>query len=78
MGEVMAIERIAEELVKLNGYLTVCNMPFKKGRGHGDLDIIGYRPKDKRILVVECKAWGGPDEYKILALKKKLKISGNL
>jgi len=72
MGEVMAIERIAEELVRFNGYLTVCNMPFKKGRGHGDLDIIGYRPKDKRILVVECKAWGGSDEYKNFSTQKEI------
>jgi len=59
MSEEMGIERIAEELAKLEGYLTVCRTPFKKKRGHGDIDIIGYYPQNGKILLLECKAWGG-------------------
>ena len=66
----MAIESLAEEYAKFAGYLTETRVPFmtKKRRGskHGgnsDIDVLGYNPKSKKTLIIEVKAWGGPNDY---------------
>lgn len=63
MSEVMAIESIAEEYAKFLGYFTESRVPFKLEKGNSDIDVLGYNPKTKKSLMVECKAWGSPDQY---------------
>ncbi len=63
MSEAMAIESIVQEYAKFKGYLTETRVPFKLKRGHSDFDVLGFNPKTKSSLVVECKAWGSPDQY---------------
>jgi len=38
-------------------------VPFKKNIGHGDFDVLGYNPKTKEVLLVDCKARGSPESY---------------
>jgi hypothetical protein len=64
MSELMAIESIAEEYAKLLGYFTRTRVPFKRKVGLPDLDVLGVHPKTKRTIVIECKAWGGPEDYR--------------
>lgn len=64
MSEVMAIETIVEEYAKFKGYITETRVSLKtKKGGHPDIDIFGYNPKNKRLLMIECKAWGKADDY---------------
>lgn len=63
MSETMAIESIAEEYAKFKGYFTETRVPFKFIIGNSDIDVLGYNPKTKNSLVIECKAWGSPDKY---------------
>ena len=67
----MAIESLLEEYARLKGYFTIPRVPFKKKRGHGDIDVLAYNPKEKRLLIIECKAWGPPEEYGRITPKKK-------
>lgn len=59
----MAIEAMAEELAKSEGYFTETRVPFKKDKGNSDFDVLGYHPKNNHTLVIECKAWGSPENY---------------
>jgi hypothetical protein len=64
MSEAMAIESITEEFLKFLGYFTETRVHFKKERGgNSDIDVLGYNPKTKKTIAVECKAYGGPDNY---------------
>ena len=64
MSEPMAIELLAEELAKFRGYLTEIRVPFKLEKGGiTDFDVIGYSPQTGKSLVIECKAWGSPNQY---------------
>lgn len=73
MSEAMAIEKMAENLAKTEGYFaTSTDVPYlrkrdkngndKQGKQAGDLDIVGRNLKNE-LLVIECKAYGGPEEY---------------
>lgn len=68
----MAIERIAEELAKLEGYLTVTRVPYSTGESNSDLDVVGFRPYENRVLLIECKAWGKPEEYKDRGTERRI------
>lgn len=59
----MAIESIAEEYAKFIGYLTETRVPFKLKKGVSDIDVLGYNPKTKKSLMIECKAWGSSNQY---------------
>lgn len=63
MGEAMAIESIAEEYARFKGYFTETRVPFKLEIGHSDIDVLGFHPQKGTTLVIECKAWGSPDQY---------------
>lgn len=63
MSEAMAIELIVEEYAKLLGYFTETRVPFKLKGGHSDIDVLGFNPKTEKTLMIECKAWGGPNDY---------------
>jgi len=63
MSEVMAIESIVEAYAKFKGYFCEMRVPFKLRGGYSDLDIVGFNPKTRATLVVECKAWGSSDYY---------------
>jgi hypothetical protein len=63
MGEAMAIESIAEEYAKFKGYFTETRVPFKLEIGHSDIDVLGFHLQKGTTLVIECKAWGSPDQY---------------
>ena len=63
MSEVMAIESIVEAYAKFKGYFCEMRVPFKLKRGYSDFDIVGFNPKTRATLVVECKAWGSSDYY---------------
>ena len=63
MAEVMAIETIAAEYAKLKWYFTQTRVPFKLKTGISDIDVLGYNPRTRKTIVVECKAWGSPDQY---------------
>lgn len=63
MSAEMAIEAIAAEYAKLLGYFTEIRVPYKVKRGNSDIDVLGYNPKTKKILMIECKAGGGPNDY---------------
>lgn len=71
MSEVMAIESIAEEYAKFLGYFTETRVPFKLKKGNSDIDVLGFNPKTKTSLVIECKAWGSPDQYPSFTNSKK-------
>jgi hypothetical protein len=73
MSEAMAIEKMAENLAKTEGYFaTSTNIPYlrkkdkngnvKQGKQAGDLDVVGHNLENE-LLVIECKAYGGPEEY---------------
>ena len=73
MSEAMAIEKMAENLAKTEGYFaTSTDVPYlrkvdkngndKQGKQAGDLDVVGLNLENK-LLVIECKAYGGPEEY---------------
>lgn len=66
----MAIESIAEEYAKLEGYLTLTRVRFKMRRGHSDIDVIGYNPKEGNVLLIETKARGPPEKYKEANIRK--------
>lgn len=70
MSEGMALEKLAEEHARLQGYLTLVRVPFKppkrrgtKHRGNTDFDVLGYSPKSHKVLLVEVKGYGSPHQY---------------
>jgi len=63
MSELMAIESIVEEYAKFLGYFTEHRVPFKLKKGNSDIDVLGYNRKTKKSLMIECKAWGSPNQY---------------
>ena len=64
MSDVMAIESITEEYAKFLWYFTEARVPYKLSTGWiSDIDVLGYNPKTKKALAVECKAWGWPSDY---------------
>jgi hypothetical protein len=74
MSEAMALERMTQILAELRGYLTATRVPYlahyeksgaeKTGTQQGDLDLVGMGPPpDRRLLVAECKGFGGPESY---------------
>jgi len=74
MSEAMALEQMACALAEMEGYLTASRVPVlgkrdrwgadKDGSQLGDLDVVGVGPGEQgRLLVVECKGYGGPDDY---------------
>lgn len=71
MSEAMAIESIAEEYAKFLGYFTETRVPFKLKKGNSDIDVLGFNPKTKTSLVIECKAWGSPNQYPSFTNSKK-------
>lgn len=75
----MAIEKLVEEYLKLEGYFTRTRVPFRtkqRGKSRGglsDLDVIGVKPKKNDNIVVECKAFGKSDSYPNYASSKRKK-----
>lgn len=67
----MAIEVMAEEYAKFLGYFTETRVPFKFNKGNSDIDVLGYNPITKKTLVIECKAWGSPEQYPSYTKKKE-------
>jgi hypothetical protein len=75
MSEAMALERMTQMFAELEGYLTTARVPYlakyeresenkKKGKQLGDLDLVGIGPApEQRLLVAECKGFGGPEDY---------------
>jgi hypothetical protein len=63
MTEPMAIEKLVAERYELDGYFTLLRVPFKLKSGSSDLDVIAYDKKTKDTIIIECKAWGSPDDY---------------
>jgi hypothetical protein len=64
---------MVENLAKTEGYFaTSTDVPYlrkidkngndKQGKQAGDLDVVGLNLEEK-LLVIECKAYGGPEEY---------------
>ncbi len=71
MSEGMALEKLAEEHARLQGYFTLVRVPFKpprakgkKHRGNTDFDVLGYHPRDHKVLIIEVKAYGPPEVYR--------------
>jgi hypothetical protein len=69
MGEVDMTEEMAtESLVKyhweLKGYLVRTRVPYKVPKGNSDIDVLCFHPKTKKCIIVECKAWGSPEDYR--------------
>lgn len=72
MSEAMALERLAEEWLRFQGFWTQTRVPFrlrgtaKKPLGSSsDLDVIGIRENEKGldVVVVEVKGHGAPNVY---------------
>jgi hypothetical protein len=63
MTEIMAIEKIAEEHAKLEGFLTITRVPYKKVKNYGDLDILAYSPEDGFLMLIDVKARGKVERY---------------
>lgn len=62
MSEAMALESLAEQWLRSEGYWTQTRVPFRMRRGNSDLDVLGVNLK-RRVVVIECKGWGGPEYY---------------
>jgi len=79
MSEAMALERMAQILAELEeeNYHTSTRVPYlakktssgkkKSGKQAGDLDVVGIGVAkadiNRKLLVVECKGYGGPEDY---------------
>ncbi|MFQ5777012.1 MAG: hypothetical protein ACE5IP_03285 [Terriglobia bacterium] len=62
MSEPMALETLAEHLLRFEGYWTQTRVPFKTRRGNSDWDVVGMSPSG-RVVVAECKGVGSPRDY---------------
>src|SRR5580704_9297762 len=69
MSEPMALELLVEHCLSLDGYWTQARVPFQTGKKKGansDLDILAVArlaSKDPRVVVVEVKGHGRPEDY---------------
>lgn len=70
MSEGMALEKLAEEHARLQGYLTLVRVPFKRplekgkrNRANTDFDVIGFNRKTGKVLLVEVKGYFAPEAY---------------
>lgn len=80
MSEEMAIESLVKSYWELKGYFVRTRVPYRvegEGQSH-DIDVLCFHPK-KESIIIECKAWGGPEKYwnygkdNYSSLEKKLK-----
>ncbi len=72
MSETMALESLAEQWLRSQGYWTQTRVPFKKRKGNSDLDVIGVNLQGRgRVVVIECKGWYGPKDYPTFTSKGK-------
>lgn len=83
MTEEMAIESLVKSYWELKGYLVRTRVPYRveeKGGIH-DIDVLCFHPKEKRSMIIECKAggttedyWGKYEKNDYMSLKKVLQI----
>lgn len=74
MTEEMAIESLVKLFWELKGYLVKTRVHYKgKKGGIRDIDVLCFDPKTRECIVIECKAWGSPEEYPTYTLDKKNK-----
>lgn len=83
MSEAMALERLAQEWLRFQGFWTQTRVPFRlrfNGKtplgASSDLDVIGLRQNGKEldVVVVEVKGHGSPDTYPRFTKSRKQKI----
>ncbi len=67
MSEPMALERLAAEWLRFEGYWTELRVPYRKKNTFSDIDVLGFRKQAPGVVAVECKGWGKATEYRHLA-----------